>query len=48
MGFINELVKEFFDKLFPFPLNKEDVSAEYEDKNHDINVYGGQGITIYN
>ena len=46
MGFFDDLIIDVIKKLIPF--NKEDVSAEYEDKNHDINVYGGQGITIYN
>ena len=45
MGFFNDLIKDLIEILIK---NKEDVSAEYEDKNHDINVYGGQGITIYN
>ena len=45
MGFFDELLKDLLEILIK---NKEDVSAEYEDKSHDINVYGGQGITIYN
>ena len=45
MGFFNDLIKDLIEILIK---NKEDVSAEYEDKSHDINVYGGQGITIYN
>ena len=45
MGFFDSLIEELIEILI---LNKEDVSAEYEDKSHDINVYGGNGITIYN
>ncbi len=45
MGFFNDLIKDLIEILIK---NKEDVSAEYEDKSHDINVYGGNGITIYN
>ena len=45
MGLFDTLIEELIEILIK---NKEDVSAEYEDKSHDINVYGGQGITIYN
>ena len=45
MGLFDTLIEELIEILIK---NKEDVSAEYEDKCHDINVYGGQGITIYN
>ena len=46
MGIFDTII-EFIEDLI-YPKKKEDVSAEYEDKYHDINVYGGDNIVIYN